>query len=168
MNSTSAVKTLALLFTFAVTAVLVGLFAARAVDVRQTDVSQVNGGLLSGRNITVYKSPSCTCCTHYVEYLQEHGMNVEVVSTDAPTAIKQQFGVADEAASCHTMRLEGYTVEGHVPIEALERLVREQPGLDGIALPRMPGGSPGMSGEKSAPFTIYGFGEGGLFVYGLF
>lgn len=58
-------------------------------------------------------------------------------------------------AACHTTLIDGYVVEGHVPVPLIERLLRERPEIPGIALPGMPQGSPGMSGIKAEPFTIY-------------
>jgi hypothetical protein len=66
---------------------------------------------------------------------------------------------------CHTMLVDGYVVEGHVPVNTLLRLLTERPEIRGISLPGMPAGSPGMDGEKTAPFTIYEIGEGPPRVY---
>jgi hypothetical protein len=57
--------------------------------------------------------------------------------------------------SCHTLIIEDYFVEGHIPIEAIEKLLAEQPDIDGITLPDMPSGSPGMPGVKKGDFVIY-------------
>jgi hypothetical protein len=62
--------------------------------------------------------------------------------------------------SCHTVVIGDYYIEGHVPIEAILRLLEEKPAVDGIALPGMPQGSPGMDGEKEGPFTIYAIAGG--------
>ncbi|MDR5683202.1 MAG: DUF411 domain-containing protein [Armatimonadota bacterium] len=67
--------------------------------------------------------------------------------------------------SCHTMTVAGYFVEGHVPVAAIGKLLREAPPLAGIALPGMPAGSPGMGKERIAPLVVYGVGRGGVSVF---
>jgi hypothetical protein len=54
-----------------------------------------------------------------------------------------------------------------VPVNTLVRLLTERPDIKGISLPGMPAGSPGMFGEKAAPFTIYEIGHGPTKVYGV-
>jgi hypothetical protein len=68
--------------------------------------------------------------------------------------------VPPELQSCHTAIIEGYVVEGHVPIDVVERLLAERPAIRGISLPGMPAGSPGMGGQKVDPFTIYQITDG--------
>lgn len=81
--------------------------------------------------------------------------------------LKRRHGVPGALEGCHTMLVDGYVVEGHVPVDTLLRLLRERPDIKGISLPGMPAGSPGMSGEKTAPFTIYEIGDGSTKVYGI-
>lgn len=116
---------------------------------------------LKGRTVTVYRSKSCGCCANYVSYLKRAGALVEVKLTEDMTAVRKQFGVSDRLSSCHTARIDDYTVEGHIPIEAIEKLLIEKPKLAGIALPEMPAGSPGMPGRKTEVFQITGFTAAG-------
>jgi len=111
------------------------------------------------REMTVFKSASCGCCVQWAPYIQREGFDVETVSTDM-ASIKQQYGIPRNMESCHTAIIGDYFVEGHVPIEAIEKLLAEQPDIDGIALPAMPAGSPGMPGVKQGPFTIYAVKDG--------
>ncbi len=104
---------------------------------------------------TVYKSPECGCCHVWVGYLRENGFDVDVKDMDDVTPVKDRFGVPDDLWSCHTAVIGGYTVEGHVPVEAINRLLAEKPQVKGIALPGMPSGSPGMPGPKTEKFIIY-------------
>ncbi len=69
--------------------------------------------------------------------------------------VKVELNIPDDMWSCHTSIVGGYYVEGHVPVEAIQKLLRERPEIDGIGLPGMPQGSPGMSGTKSGPWVIY-------------
>ncbi len=113
------------------------------------------------RRIVVYKLKTCGCCGSYADYLRRQGFEVEIKEVRDLDSIHGQYGVPDELASCHTSVVGGYAVEGHVPVEAIEKLLAEKPPLKGVALPAMPLGSPGMTGEKSGPFTITAFDEKG-------
>lgn len=108
-----------------------------------------------------FNSPGCNCCGAYASYLRGNvtGDLTETVPDDI-RAVKREHGVPRELQSCHTLVLEGYVVEGHVPAEAIATLLEEEPAIDGIALPGMPSGSPGMGGERNGPFTIYAIGGG--------
>lgn len=114
---------------------------------------------------TVYKNPACGCCHDYVDYLRQSGFEVEVVDTDDLASIKQQSGVPEALEGCHSTLVGGYVVEGHVPANAVKRLLQERPAIRGISLPGMPEGSPGMTGEKAAPFVIYEISDGAAKVY---
>jgi hypothetical protein len=74
---------------------------------------------------------------------------------DDMTNIKNGLGIPQDMWNCHTSMVGDYFVEGHVPVEAISKLLDERPPIDGLALPGMPAGSPGMSGAKTVPFTIY-------------
>jgi len=108
----------------------------------------------NGPAITVYASPDCGCCHEYIPYLEDNGFTVETVSITDVTGTKADLGIPEEAWSCHTAVIGDYVVEGHVPVEAIDKLLAERPRIDGIALPGMPPGSPGMGGEKTEPFQI--------------
>lgn len=115
--------------------------------------------------VTTYRSPTCGCCAGWDEYLRAAGFEVESVVTDNVTAIKDELQIPDEMRSCHTAIIGEYFVEGHVPAEAIQKLLEEEPEIDGIALPGMVQGSPGMSGEKSEPFVIYSVADGSVDVF---
>ena len=119
-----------------------------------------------GRRIaTLYKNPACTCCETYADYLRENGFEVTVEATHDLPLLKRQHGVPAPLEGCHTTLVEGYVVEGHVPVATILRLLSEKPAIKGISLPGMPAGSPGMFGEKTEPFTIYEIGDGQTKVY---
>lgn len=101
--------------------------------------------------VTVYKSPTCGCCSKWVDHLRANGF--EVKTTDMPDVqpMKQRFGVPADLASCHTAVVGGYVIEGHVPAEDVKRLLAERPDVTGLAVPGMPIGSPGMEVEGRAP-----------------
>ncbi len=123
----------------------------------------------SGMLVTLYKSPTCDCCAQYANYLKANGFKIEVrkVSDQELENIKRQNNIPYNLWSCHTVFLNNYFVEGHVPVEAIEKLLTEKPEINGIALPGMPSGSPGMPGIKFYPFKIHSVKDGkylGIFI----
>lgn len=103
--------------------------------------------------VQVYKSPTCGCCQGWVEHLRESGFAVAVQDVDDLTAIKRMAGVPEALQACHTALVDGYTIEGHVPATAIERLLRERPEIAGLAAPGMPEGSPGMPSPTPSATT---------------
>jgi hypothetical protein len=104
---------------------------------------------------TLYKSPQCSCCEGYAAYLRDNGFTVDVKPSNDLAQISADAGVPAEMEGCHTMFVDGYVVDGHVPVGVIRKLLSERPKIAGITLPGMPMGSPGMVGEKTGPFTIY-------------
>ena len=119
------------------------------------------------RTATLYKNPACACCEGYANYLRENGFEVTVTPTHDLSLLHRQYGVPEALVGCHTTLIDGYVVEGHVPVNSVIRLLTERPDIKGISLPGMPAGSPGMFGEKAGPFTIYEIGDGPTKVYGV-
>jgi len=124
--------------------------------------------LLAGGNVALaepvavemFKNPQCGCCDQYAKYLRRHGFRVEVKETHEMSRISRERGVPEKLAGCHTSVIDGYVVEGHVPVGAIRKLLSERPRIKGISLPGMPEGSPGMTGEKAAPFEILEITDG--------
>jgi hypothetical protein len=114
--------------------------------------------------IEVHRSATCGCCGDHAAYLTDAGFEVEEYVHDLSaevTGFKTTSGVPEELWSCHTTLIGGYAVEGHVPTDVILAMLAEQPAVDGIALPGMPAGSPGMDGEKDGLWTFYSFTDGG-------
>ena len=103
----------------------------------------------------LYKTPGCECCSGCADYLRSHGFTVTVMETEKLAAISGNAGIPPELQGCHTSFLGGYVVDGHVPIEAVQKLLAERPAIKGLALAGMPTGSPGMPGPKQEPFIIH-------------
>lgn len=95
--------------------------------------------------VEVWKDPSCGCCKDWVTGLEQAGFLVRVVEI-GNNAIRAQLGIPVELGSCHTARVAGYAIEGHVPAREIRRLLREKPKAIGLAVPGMVVGSPGMDG----------------------
>jgi hypothetical protein len=109
---------------------------------------------------TVHKNPWCGCCLAWVAHLERHGFAVTVVDVEDLAPLKQKLGVPVHLASCHTAEIDGYTIEGHVPAEAIHRLLDERPAVAGLAVPGMPAGSPGMESDMPEAYDVIAFGPG--------
>jgi len=103
--------------------------------------------------IVVSKDPSCGCCTGWVDHLRQAGFTADVFETSEINRVKVRLGVPNDLASCHTAEIGGYVIEGHVPADAIKRLLAEKPAGKGLAVAGMPMGSPGMEMEGMAPDT---------------
>jgi hypothetical protein len=112
---------------------------------------------VGGTPMVVYKNPSCGCCTKWAEHLDEQGFDTEVRPVDNLDAVKQEAGVPASMASCHTAKVAGYFVEGHVPAADIRRLLKEKPDIAGLTVPGMPLGSPGMEvpGRSPMHYKVY-------------
>lgn len=106
--------------------------------------------------VVVHKSANCGCCTSWVERMRAAGFAVEVHDEDDLGPVKQRVGIPPAKGSCHTAVVGGYFIEGHVPPDDIKRLLVEQPDAQGLALPGMPAGSPGMETPDghSQPYTV--------------
>ncbi len=116
--------------------------------------------------MTVYSSPTCGCCAKWVTHLEENGFTVEHIKTDQLGAKKQELGIPRSFSSCHTGVIGDYVVEGHVPAEQVKRLLAESPDVEGLSVPGMPIGSPGMEqGDTREPYDVVAFrdGQAGVF-----
>ena len=111
---------------------------------------------------TMYRPLQCGCCDEYARYLERHGLKVEVKSVPDRQfeTVKRMAAIPKGFEGCHTLAIDGYVVEGLVPIDTLNKLLTEKPKIRGISLPGMPGGAPGMPGRKAGPLIIYEIPEG--------
>ena len=112
--------------------------------------------------ITVYKSATCGCCKKWVSYLEHEGFNVNAINHDNVDAIKTENGLSDPSLkSCHTALVDGYVIEGHVPVSDIERLLAERPKAVGLTAPGMPMMSPGMNSLKPKDYNVLLFQKNG-------
>ena len=105
----------------------------------------------------MYKNPSCSCCETYAGYLEKNGFEVEMKPSNDLTQISTAAGVPEQLQGCHTIKVDGYVIDGFVPVGIVKKMLDERPAITGISLPGMPMGSPGMGGTKTEPFTVYAF-----------
>lgn len=112
--------------------------------------------------ITVYRSPTCGCCSKWVAHLEKHGFNVQDLVTDDMDAIKQKYRIPAQLASCHTAVADGYVFEGHVPAGDIKNLLKQKPDIAGLTVPGMPSGTPGMEmGGRKDAFGVIAFDRDG-------
>ena len=123
---------------------------------------------LVGTTMTLTKSPTCTCCDAYADILRQAGVDVTIDVVLDIAQHKVAAGVPTQLWSCHTVDVEGYTIEGHVPLGAIEELLATRPAVTGIALPGMPAGSPGMPGTAPGGLEVLEFGPEGVTAFGVF
>ena len=114
--------------------------------------------------VMVYKTPTCGCCKLWVDHMEEAGFTVKTKDLDDLSDIKDRFSVSQDLRSCHTAVVDGYVVEGHVPADIVQRMLREKPDITGISVPGMPIGSPGMEVEGRAPqrYNVIAFDKDGV------
>lgn len=107
--------------------------------------------------ITVYRTASCGCCGLWVDHLKKEGFEPTVHTVASMDQAPPRTSVPSSLYSCHTATLEGYVVEGHVPADVIRQLLKERPRVQGIAVPGMPLGSPGMESPNPQPYEVLTF-----------
>lgn len=113
---------------------------------------------------TVYQSPACGCCSGWVSHLKAQGFKVSTRLMSDVTPVKDRTGIPVALRSCHTAEIGGYVIEGHVPAQAIKRLLKERPEGRGLAAPGMPRSAPGMDGPYE-PYNVMLFHGRGSSVY---
>ena len=120
----------------------------------------------AGEEVVVFRSAYCECCEAWESHIAEAGFVVQDHVADDMDGIKDAMGVPADSASCHTARVAGYVVEGHVPAASIQRMLKERPEIKGLAAPGMPMGSPGMEvdGMIADPFSVFSIANNGTMV----
>ncbi|MER9401509.1 CopG family transcriptional regulator [Mesorhizobium sp. M0615] len=109
----------------------------------------------------MYKNPQCSCCESYARYLEHNGFKVDIKPVNNLSQISSEAGVPADLEGCHTLMVDGYVIDGLVPVDIVKKLLTERPAITGITLAGMPTGAPGMGGEKVGPFIVYAFTKEG-------
>ena len=120
----------------------------------------------AGEMVDVYKNPNCDCCGKWIDHLKDAGFEVRAHNVMDVPATRKRLGMPDRLGSCHTAKVAGYVVEGHVPAGDIQRLLKEKPKAIGLAVPSMPPGSPGMESPKPVPYNtllVQSGGEASIF-----
>lgn len=112
--------------------------------------------------VMTYKSPYCGCCSEWVEHMEDNGFTVKIEDHENMNPIKEKLGIEPRLASCHTAVIDGYVFEGHIPAEDIKQFLAEPRDFNGLAVPGMPMGSPGMEyGDKKDTYQVIAFKENG-------
>ena len=111
--------------------------------------------------VTVYKSPTCGCCKNWIKHMEANGFAVKSVDVTDIRPYKSKYDITPPLASCHTAVIDGYVVEGHVPAADIKRMLKERPAIQGLAVPGMPSGSPGMEQDPQDPYEVLTFDKVG-------
>jgi hypothetical protein len=117
----------------------------------------------AGKMLQVWRDPGCGCCTGWVDHMRAAGFRVEDNLVASAAAARRMLGIPSDLLSCHAGLVEGYALEGHVPAQAVLRLLAERPaGIRGLAVPAMPTGSPGMEvpGVADDTYDVIAFSDG--------
>ena len=144
------------------------LFSLAAIAVLVACSDKPEGVAQQGDNfVEVWKTPTCGCCAEWVDHLEENGFTVKVNDVSNTDSFRAALGMPQEYGSCHSARVGGYAVEGHVPADDIKKLLAEKPDAVGLAVPAMPMGSPGMEHpdfpEKRAEYDVLLVKKGGAF-----
>lgn len=105
--------------------------------------------------IVMYKNESCQCCERWANYMRQNGYSVESNTSRSVAVVKSEKEIPQDMGACHTAVIDGYVVEGHVPVEDVHRMLQEQPEAKGIAVAGMPASSPGMNTALNEPFKVH-------------
>ncbi|MGQ4879142.1 DUF411 domain-containing protein [Billgrantia sp. LNSP4103-1] len=131
------------------------LFSALGGGILAAYLALAPGGeSVAGPVVEVHQDPNCGCCSAWVEHLEAEGFEVRQHKTTDMREVKSENGVSPKLASCHTARVEGYVIEGHVPAPDIKRLLEEKPDVSGLAVPGMPHGSPGMETGRHDDYAV--------------
>ena len=133
-----------ILFLVLVFSICISIGFARAADIKDIELE-------------IWRSPSCGCCEKWAKYMASHNFKIKTnnVAHGALAKIKREAGIIPRYASCHTAKIDGYIIEGHVPVQDIKRLLIERPDAVGLSVPDMPIGSPGMEhGDEKEPYEV--------------
>ncbi len=113
--------------------------------------------------LEVWKNRACGCCSAWARLFEAAGFAVTIHEVDDVAEARAAAGVPPDLGGCHTAKVEGYVIEGHVPVDAVQRLLAERPSVKGLSVPGMPVGSPGMEieGAPADPFEVIAFAADG-------
>lgn len=149
-------------FILASTVFWIYMFQDESFALPFTETETVNA---EGISLTMYHSPTCGCCVKWAKYLEDHGVEVITEETMNVYGVKEEHGVPNQLSSCHTAVVDGYVVEGHVPVEDIVKLLNERPDVTGIAVPGMPLNSPGMDLPSDESYQSVLFNEENITVF---
>ena len=119
-----------------------GMLFANTINVHR--ISAATQENIDTPKVVSYRLASCGCCKKWINHLRDNGLEVVDNIVEDISVIKNQYKIPNNLRSCHSAQIANYKIEGHVPIESINKLFREKPNINGIIVPGMPLGSPGM------------------------
>jgi hypothetical protein len=140
---------------------LAGVVAVPAYALQRATQPQAKQAEATGQAITVYRTASCGCCGKWVDHLKVAGFAPTVHMVESTDTAPPRKGLPAELRSCHSATLEGYNVEGHVPVDVIRQLLKDRPKVVGIAVPGMPAGSPGMESPQPVAYDVIAYDAAG-------
>jgi hypothetical protein len=140
--------------------VLAAAVSAPLYAAQQSRAPQAKGAA-AAKPITVYRTAACGCCGKWVDHLKTAGFSPTVHIVERTDTAPPAKDVPASLRSCHTATVDGYTVEGHVPADVIQQLLKERPKVAGIAVPGMPAGSPGMESPNPVAYEVIAFDAAG-------
>lgn len=141
----------------------IALLTSMAKSPSSPSSTEQEATLPDGEKAVVYKTSTCGCCKVYTQYLPKEGLETDSVDVSGQEldTMRAKYNIPDNLASCHITKIGNYFVSGHIPVEAITKLLAEQPDIAGIALAGMPSGTPGMPGPKNESWVIYAIDNDG-------
>lgn len=137
------------------------MISRRSLLAASTFIPLVSAPVLAAPiSVKLYKNPQCGCCEAYADYLRQNGFTVDVVPSNDLVTMARDKGVPEALDGCHISMIEGYVVIGHVPVDAVHKLLAERPKIVGISIPGMPVGLPGMPGPRNESIAIFEIAAG--------
>ena len=111
----------------------------------------------NAEKVTVYRSRTCGCCGKWVQHMRDNGFEVVEHIVERIENAPNRDRVPQKLQSCHIATVRGYIVEGHVPADVVKDMIKKRPEIEGIAVPGMPAGSPGMESPTPEPYEVIAF-----------
>ncbi len=146
---------------------LLALLLAGPIDFGQASSAQRPAPPKPGaETVTVYRSRTCGCCGKWVQHMKDNGFDVVEHIVEQIENAPNRNRVPQKLQSCHIATVRGYLVEGHVPADVVKDMLKKRPEIEGIAVPGMPAGSPGMESPYPQPYDVVAFTkQGKTFVF---
>lgn len=114
----------------------------------------------------VYATPNRTCCDKWMAHLRHNAFAVTAEGLDDVVPLKEKYGVPRSLWSCHTTLVGNHVIEGHVPADLIEQVLRDKRDIAGLSVPGMPCGAPGLEGQNPQRYEVIAFTRSGeTFVY---
>lgn len=137
------------------------IFAAKSLALLFLGSASLMAGGAAAAEMVIYKSPYCQCCEAWAAALKASGIEIRTENTEDMDALKARYHVPEDVQSCHTAVADGYVFEGHVPLQAVQKVLSERPEMTGVAVPGMPSGALGMGEDPNASYDVISIGADG-------